>query len=139
MQNSYIVDAFLTGAAWMVLIFLYFDSRARIKALSEVISTNTLAVALSRSAKLATSLAVPAAALYLFALWRFYALMVQTQTWGAGGIGLLAALAFIGVPLIWLVTMLICVSHSPFANLPIREQVNKYPKQTNVANKAGYD
>ena len=139
MQNSYIVDAFLTGAAWMTLIFLYFDSRARIKGLSEVVSANTLAVALSRSVKAATSLAVPAAALYLFALWRFYALMVQTQTWGAGGIGLLTALACIGVPLIWLFVMLVFVSHSPFANLPLPESTNKYSKRPNVVNKAGYD
>lgn len=132
MQNSYIVDAFLTGAAWMILIFLYFDIRARIKALGSIMSSNTLAVALSRSVKAATSVAVPFAAFYLFLLWRFYAFMVQSQTWGAGGAGLLVILGVMGVGLLWLLMMLIFVAHSPFAQLSaIDDTARKRPIKTN--------
>lgn len=117
MQNSYIVDAFLTGTAWMILIFLFFDCKARIKALGNMMSSTTLGVALSKSVKAATSVTVPFAAFYLFLLWRFYALMVQTQTWGAGGVGLLVILGVMGVGLLWLLMMLVFVAHSPFAQL----------------------
>ena len=121
MQNSYIVDAFLTSMALMMLMFFYFDSRARIKALNGFVSANTLGVAFSRSFKVASCLAMPVVTLYLFSLWRFHALMVQTQTWGAGGIGLLVALACLGVPLVWLFMMLVCVGQSPFVNIPFHE------------------
>ncbi|MDN5565899.1 MAG: hypothetical protein L0G25_03775 [Psychrobacter sp.] len=47
-------------------------------------------------------------------LWRFYGLMLASQTWGAGDIGLLVAMFYIGVPLIWLQALLIAVKHSPF-------------------------
>lgn len=132
MQNSYIVDAFLTGAAWMILIFLFFDCKARIKALGNMMSSATLGVALSKSAKVATSVTVPFAAFYLFLLWRFYALMVQTQTWGAGGVGLLVVLGVMGVGLLWLLMMLVFVAHSPFAQLSaIDDAARKRPIKTN--------
>ncbi len=132
MQNSYIVDAFLTGAAWMILAFLFFDCKARIKALGNMMSSTTLGVALSKCAKVATSVTVPFAAFYLFLLWRFYALMVQTQTWGAGGVGLLAILGVIGVGLLWLLMMLVFVAHSPFAQLAaIDDAARKRPIKTN--------
>ncbi|WLG15034.1 hypothetical protein Q6344_06795 [Psychrobacter cibarius] len=124
MQNSYIVDAFLTGTAWMILIFLYFDIRARIKALNNMMNSTTLAVALSKSVKAATSFAVPFAALYLFLLWRFYAFMVQSQTWGAGGAGLVVILGIIGVLMVWLTMMLVFVAHSPFAQISSLKQNN---------------
>lgn len=114
MQNSYIVDAFLTGAAWMMLAYLYFDSKARIIELDQLMTANTLAVALAKSLVMAASFAVPFSLLYVFLLWRFYGLMVQTQTWGAGGLGLLITLFCIGLPLIWLHVMLVCVRHSRF-------------------------
>ena len=132
MQNSYIVDAFLTGTAWMILIFLFFDSKARIKALGNMMSSTTLGVALSKSVKAATSATVPFAAFYLFLLWRFYALMVQTQTWGAGGVGLLVILGVMGVGLLWLLMMLVFVAHSPFAQLSaIDDTARKRPIKTN--------
>lgn len=132
MQNSYIVDAFLTGAAWMILIFLFFDCKARVKALNGIMSSSTLAVALSKSAKIATSFAVPFAAFYLFLLWRFYALMVQTQTWGAGAVGLLVILGVTGVTLLWLVMMFVFVAHSPFAQIAaIDDTARRNPLKTN--------
>ncbi len=132
MQNSYIVDAFLTGTAWMILIFLFFDCKARVKALGNMMNSATLGVALSKSAKVATSVTVPFAAFYLFLLWRFYAFMVQSQTWGAGGLGLLVILGVMGVGLLWLLMMLIFVAHSPFAQLSaIDDAARKRPIKTN--------
>lgn len=117
MQNSYIIDAFLSGVAWMMIVYLYFDSKSRIAHLDGIMTANTLAVALTKSLAVSASFAMPFSALYVFLLWRFIALMVATQSWGYGGAGLITAMALIGLPLLWLHIMLVCVKHSRYAEI----------------------
>jgi len=122
MQSSYIIDAFLTGTAWMMIAYLYFGSSAMIKELDGLMSAGTLEVAIAESFKLGAMLALPFGVLFVFLLWRFYGLMIATQTWGAGGLGLLIALLLIGLTLIALYAILICVRRSRFITLS--KQIN---------------
>ncbi|WP_352309086.1 hypothetical protein [Psychrobacter sp. W2-37-MNA-CIBAN-0211] len=115
MQNSYIIDTFLSGLAWMTVIYLYFDTRARIATLNNLISVHALKVALPAMLKRSTFIAAPLMTFYLFLLWRFYGLMVYSTSWGAGGAGLLAGMAMTAIPLMWLNVMLVCVKNSRYA------------------------
>lgn len=117
MQNQYIVDAFLSGALWVIVVYLVFDVRARVTALGAVMDSNILSAALSSVAKKASIVAIPFVAFFSFLLWRFFGLMVDSQTWGAGGAGLLVALFATGVALVWLNIILIFVNHSGYMAL----------------------
>lgn len=123
MQNQYIVDAFLSGTLWAVIAYLFFDSRARVKILANFMDASLLTAALSQVAKKATITAAPFCLFLIFLLWRFYGLMVASQTWGAGGAGLLATLFAIGSALIWLQVVLVFVNHSGF--LPLAKKVGQ--------------
>lgn len=115
MQNSYIIDTFLSGALWALSVYLFFDIKARIADIDKVMIAHTLTIAMSESLKVATTIAAPFAVFYVFLLWRFYGLMVASQAWGYGGMGLLIAFLLIGLPMIWLQVMLIIVRRSRFA------------------------
>lgn len=128
MQNSYIVDVFLSGVLWMITIYLVFDLRARISAIDEVMAASTLTVAMSQSAKLVSYAAIPFCLVFLFLVWRFYGLMVISQSWGYGGMGLLAIFVIIGMPMIWLNIMLIVVHRSPLAALS--NKADEYRRQS---------
>lgn len=117
MQNQYIVDAFLSGALWAIVAYLVFEVRARVLGLSEVMDSNVLSAALAHVAKKASIVAIPFWLFFVFLLWRFYGLMVDSQTWGAGGAGLLVGLFAIGVSLIWLYIVLMFVRTSGFVML----------------------
>jgi hypothetical protein len=124
MQSSYIVDAFLTATAWMVLTYLYFGCRSLIKTLNTLMTAPELAVAITHLFKRGVLLAVPFGVLFVFFLWRFYGLMIATQTWGAGGMGLLIAMLCIGLILIALYAMLVCVRHSSFVHMPAQNNTD---------------
>lgn len=115
MQNSYIVDTFLSGLAWMLIVYLYFDTRARIGTLSELLSVHALKVALPAMFTRSLLIAIPLMGFFTFLLWRFSDLMVHASASGAGAYGLLAIMLLVGLPMIWLNVMLICVSHSRYA------------------------
>ena len=123
MQNSYIVDVFLSATAWVVIAYLYFEVRAGVKAISEIMSASTLSVALGHVLKTASLIALPFFGFFGFLLWRFYALMVVSQSWGAGGMGLITGMAIIGASLIWVQFMLLLVRRSRFIDLSVK--VNK--------------
>lgn len=125
MQNQYIVDAFLSGALWAIVAYLVFEVRARVLGLSEVMDSNVLSAALAHVAKKASIVAVPFWLFFVFLLWRFYGLMVDSQTWGAGGAGLLAGLFAIGVSLIWLYIVLMFVRTSGFVMLADKVSAGK--------------
>lgn len=114
MQNSYIVDAFLSGTVWASLIYLYFACRSRISELNDLITPESFLVAITKLLKLSITITMPFIAILGFMLWRFYGLMLASQTWGAGGIGLLTIMFFVGAPMIWLYVLLVCVKHSRF-------------------------
>lgn len=114
MQNSYIVDAFLSGTVWVSLIYLYFACRSRVVELNTLVTPDSFLMAITRLLKLSIIIAVPFIAILSFMLWRFYGLMLASQTWGAGGIGLLAMMFVVGAPMIWLYVLLVCVKHSRF-------------------------
>lgn len=114
MQNSYIVDAFLSGTVWVSLIYLYFACRSRIIELNALVTPALFLMAITRLLKSSIIIAMPFIVILSFMLWRFYGLMLASQTWGAGGIGVLAIMFCIGVPMIWLYIMLVCVKHSRF-------------------------
>lgn len=125
MQNSYIVDTFLSGLAWMVLIYLYFDTRARIGLLSELLSAHALKVALPAMLARSVWIAIPLMVFFTFLLWRFSDVMVQANASGAGAYGLLITMLLAGLPLIWLNVMLICVAHSRYVtNRPPPAEAN---------------
>ena len=117
MQNQYIIDAFLSAALWAIVAYLVFEVRARIMAIRALMDVNILSAALASVAKRATLVATPFWAFFIFLLWRFFGLMVDSQTWGAGGAGLLVALFAIGITLIWLNIVLIFVSSGGFVAL----------------------
>ena len=117
MDNSYIVDTFLSGMVWAILVYLFFDSRARIAELNEVMDVTVLSLALANVVKKASFVALPFALFFVFLLGRFYGLMVVSRSWGAGGAGLLAAMFAAGVALIWLQSVLVFVRNSGFAVL----------------------
>lgn len=117
MQNQYIIDAFLSAALWAFVAYLVFEVRARVMAIRALMDVNILSAALASVAKRATLVATPFWAFFIFLLWRFFGLMVDSQTWGAGGAGLLVALFAIGITLIWLNIVLIFVSSGGFVAL----------------------
>ena len=102
MQNSYIVDAFLSGTVWVSLIYLYFACRSRVVELNTLVTPDSFLMAITRLLKLSIIIAVPFIAILSFMLWRFYGLMLASQAWGAGGIGLLVVMFATGAPMIWL-------------------------------------
>lgn len=117
MQNQYIIDAFLSAALWAIVAYLVFEVRARVMAIRALMDVNILSAALASVAKRATLVATPFWAFFIFLLWRFFGLMVDSQTWGAGGAGLLVALFAIGITLTWLNIVLIFVSSGGFVAL----------------------
>ena len=117
MQNQYIIDAFLSAALWAIVAYLVFEVRARVMAIRALMDVNILSAALASVAKRATLVATPFWAFFVFLLWRFFGLMVDSQTWGAGGAGLLVALFAIGITLTWLNIVLIFVSSGGFVAL----------------------
>lgn len=114
MQNSYIVDAFLSGTVWVSIIYLYFACRSRILELNALVTPASFLIAITRLLKSSIVIAIPFIGILSFMLWRFYGLMLASQTWGAGGIGLIAIMFIIGAPMIWLYVLFVCVKHSRF-------------------------
>lgn len=114
MQNSYIVDAFLSGTVWVALIYLYFACRSRVIELNALVTPEIFLMAITRLLKSSIIIAMPFIAILGFMLWRFYGLMLASEAWGAGGIGLLAIMFGVGAPMIWLYVLLVCVKHSRF-------------------------
>lgn len=117
MQNQYIVDAFLSGTLWALIAYLFFEVRATIAVFSDVMDASLLSVALSKVVKKASITAIPFCLFLLFLLWRFYGLMVASETWGAGGAGLLVILFVIGTALVWLQVVLAFVRSSGFVKV----------------------
>lgn len=136
MQNSYIVDAFLSGTVWVSLIYLYFACRSRVVELNALVTPDSFLMAITRLLKLSIIIAVPFIAILSFMLWRFYGLMLASQTWGAGGIGLLAMMFVVGAPMIWLYVLLVCVKHSRFigsADVAVNDKPMPQPSQARGA------
>jgi hypothetical protein len=131
MQNSYIVDAFLSATVWMAIIYLYFSCRSKVSQLNAVTTPDVFLIAITKLLKPSILIALPFIALLGFMLWRFYGFMLASQTWGAGGMGLLASMFCIGVPLIWLQVLLICVRHSRYVD-PAPKLNEPAPKPNNA-------
>ena len=117
MQNGYIVDAFLTGALWLILVYLAFDVKSRVVQINHLMGAHTLGAALNDVSKIGIMIATPFMIAYTFMLWRFYGLMIASESWGYGGMGLVIMLAIAGLVLIWLQVMLMLVSHGRFITL----------------------
>lgn len=116
MQNAYIVDFFLSGMLMIMMFYLYVDILSRLKLLNKVIDSNTLAVAIGQTLRQSVLLSVPLLILLMFLLWRFYAVMVISQSRGVGGAGLLVIMAILGSSFVWLDMLLICVKNSRFVD-----------------------
>jgi len=133
MQNSYIVDAFLSGTVWVSLIYLYFACRSRVVELNALVTPDSFLTAITRLWKLSIVIATPFIAILSFMLWRFYGLMLASQTWGAGGIGLLVVMFAVGAPMVWLYVLLVCVKHSRFVGSVEVADDNKSAPQPSTA------
>ena len=116
MQNAYIVDFFLSGMLMIMMFYLYVDILSRLKLLNKVIDSNTLAVAIGQTLRQSLLLSVPLLILLMFLLWRFYAVMVISQSWGVGGAGLLVIMAILGSFFVWLDILLVCIKNSRFVD-----------------------
>lgn len=116
MQNAYIVDFFLSGMLMIMMFYLYVDILSRLKLLNKVIDSNTLAVAIGQTLRQSLLLSVPLLILLMFLLWRFYAVMVISQSWGIGGAGLLIIMAILGSFFVWLDILLVCIKNSRFVD-----------------------
>lgn len=116
MQNAYIVDFFLSGMLMIMMFYLYVDILSRLKLLNKVIDRNTLAVAIGQTLRQSLLLSVPLLILLMFLLWRFYAVMVISQSWGIGGAGLLVIMAILGSFFVWLDMLLVCIKNSRFVD-----------------------
>lgn len=116
MQNAYIVDFFLSGMLMIMMFYLYVDILSRLKLLNKVIDRNTLAVAIGQTLRQSVLLSVPLLILLMFLLWRFYAVMVISQSWGIGGAGLLVIMAILGSFFVWLDMLLVCIKNSRFVD-----------------------
>lgn len=127
MQNSYIVDAFLSGTVWVSLIYLYFACRSRVIELNHLVTPELFLMAITRLLKPSIAIATPFIAILGFMLWRFYGLMLASEAWGAGGIGLLAIMFLVGAPMVWLYVLLVCVKHSRFVGAIEAPAANNQP------------
>lgn len=116
MQNAYLVDFFLSSMLLIMLFYLYIDILSRLKALNRVIDSNTLAVAIGHTLRQSLLLSIPLLGLLIFLLWRFYAVMVISKSWGVGGAGLLVIMAILGSFFVWLDMLLVCVKNSRFVD-----------------------
>ncbi|WP_313596474.1 hypothetical protein [Psychrobacter sanguinis] len=116
MQNAYIVDFFLSGMLMIMMFYLYVDILSRLKLLNRVIDSNTLAVAIGQTLRQSVLLSMPLLILLMFLLWRFYAVMVISQSWGIGGAGLLVIMAILGSLFVWLDMLLVCIKNSRFVD-----------------------
>lgn len=126
MQNQYIVDVFLSGTLWALIVYLFFEVRATIAAFSGIMDASLLSVALSQVVRKASITAIPFCLFLLFLLWRFYGLMIASQTWGAGGAGLLVMLFVIGMALVWLRVVLAFVRTSGFLGVAQKISTGKH-------------
>lgn len=135
MQNSYIIDAFLMGLACFMLTYLYFNTKSRLRQLNAMMSANDMAAALGQLFTRSIVFATPFCLLLIFTLWRSYHLMLLTQTWGYGGLGLLLTMGLGGLFAVWLNAMLVCITHSGFVRAPMPP-----PAPSNPANQGSiYD
>ncbi|MDO5769032.1 MAG: hypothetical protein Q4P13_05965 [Psychrobacter sp.] len=116
MANSYIVDTFLSGSIWVMLAFMFFDIMARVKEINAIMPKHILALAVGAKLKTASYFSIPFLGIWAFLCWRFVALMIESQTFGVGGIGLIAILGVAGAIMIWVTLLLIVIKHSRYAD-----------------------
>lgn len=111
MQNSYLIDAFLSFWLWLSLALVYVDVVNLVKKANTAITADVFAIYFDMTAKTATLVALLPMALYGFLLWRFCSLIVQAGMWGSGAIGLLIILCGMGMGLIWLKALITIMLH----------------------------
>lgn len=116
MDNSYIVDAFLSGAIWVLVTYMYFDIVDRVTEIGEIMPNHLLALAIGELFKRSVYIAAPFVFIWMFLMWRFYALMILSHTFGAGGAGLLIILGVGGAGMIWMISLLSCVKRSRYVD-----------------------
>lgn len=116
MQNSYIIDAFLSGVLWLALVLVVVDVRARTKELSQVLNPSTFGAVFYQVLIPASLISAPLIAVLGFLLWRFYALMIGSASFGAGGAGLLVIMGAVGAIAVWLDMLLAMVRHARSAD-----------------------
>lgn len=107
MQNSYLVDVFLSACLAIMVLYVVIGIKSRLKQMNEAISPDMFASAFNRVGIKSTLFSVPIIAVLMFLLWRFYALLYIAQSLGAGGVGLIVIIGLAGSLLIWLNMVLI--------------------------------
>lgn len=109
MQNSYLVDVFLSACMAIMVLYVVIDAKTRLKQMSAAINPSMFGAAFNQIGIKATLFSVPIIAVLMFLLWRFYALLYISQSLGAGGIGLIIIIGLAGSALIWLNMVLMSV------------------------------
>lgn len=109
MQNSYLVDIFLSACLAVMVLYVVIGVKVRLKQMNEAISPDMFGAAFNKTGIKATFFSVPMIAVLMFLLWRFYALLYLSQSLGAGGVGLIIIIGLAGSALIWLNMVLINV------------------------------
>ncbi len=125
MINSYLIDYFLCYSLLIWIAFSVVNIRQQLADLSQRITTDTLVIAINDLLKIYLPLSLLPISIILFLLWRFYAVMIFTQSWGAGGCGLLIILGVYIVGANLLQTMLFCIRHSRYVTAPKPKTDNK--------------
>lgn len=111
MQNTYIVDAFLSFWLWLSLALVYVDVTNLVEKANKAITSDMFAIYFDMAAKTATIISLLPMTLFAFLLWRFCSLTIHAGMWGAGAIGLLVILTIMGFGLIWLKVLITLMLH----------------------------
>lgn len=122
MQNSYLIDAFLSFWLWLSLAVMYIDVTNLVKKANMTITPDIFAIYFDMTATTATLVAFLPMALYGFLLWRFCSLIMQAGMWGAGSVGLLIILCIMGLGLIWLKVLITIMLHKVGVSIKTEQQ-----------------
>ncbi len=129
MSNSYLIDFFLCYSLLIWITFSVINIKQQLADLNQRITADTLVIAMNDLLKIYLPFSLLPISIILFLLWRFYAVMIFTQSWGAGGCGLLIILGVYSIGANLLQTMLFCIRHSRYVTAPKPKQTDN--KQAN--------
>ncbi len=116
MANSYLIDYFLSSCLLIWIIFNFFHTKSQLKEIQQA-DYNSVEVAINTLYKVYLPASLLPIAIVSFLLWRLYAVMIFTQSWGVGGCGLLVILAVYLVIANSLQTMLFVIRHSRYITI----------------------
>lgn len=133
--NSYIIDLFLSFILLLWLVFGYFSIKDQLRDLSQRIDRQVMAVAIDAFYYQSFIITVLPVSVMFFLLWRFYALMINSHTWGYGGFGLITILAIYSIFINFLHVLLFLIRYSKYVQAkPSKATIQQDFKQMLASN-----